>query len=91
MKIRNENTWSGSEAEFLASCDPDDFYDWILNEDDGHIVSYIRQGLRFQNSSDPVYLKIGRNIEKALIQIASRSKFDRIRVEKLFDIVTPAS
>lgn len=90
-KIINEKSWGGRETEFLASCDVDDFYDWILEEDDGYIVSYVRQGLQFKKSNDPAYAKIGENIEEALKKVANGSEFNRIRIKNLFNITVPTS
>lgn len=89
-KIANKNSWSAREIEFLAACQVDDFAEWMSAEDDTDLFYYIRQGLKFREmNSNPSYKKIGERIQKALENIGRRSRFDKLRVEKLFNVSVP--
>lgn len=91
-KMIIQNAWSNRDIEFLSTCSVDDYHQWLLTENDGNIVEYVSEGLRFLKMSfanlneAETYKKIGMNIESALKKVAARSRFDKLKVENFFQI-----
>jgi KAP family P-loop domain len=79
MKALDKQGWSNQDSDYLNRRTLEQWKQWIL-ERHPEKSSMVRQGLKMQG-------EFSQNLEKAIVDLAQVSALNRMRAEKLYDLV----
>ena len=86
---RKKHGWDTGAIAYLANTSEEEYYQWMIDSKDDTLVYDIREALNYANVSGDEsqnFTMIVSKVKGALRKLASRSNFDRIRVEQLFGV-----
>jgi len=87
-KISEKQSWNRHDEEALDSFSEEDYYKWMLEENDQDLLPNLNAFIQFANPSSghDRLSSIGTKMFKALDRIAEISKYNRFRIESLVNL-----